>query len=187
MPCSAGRTDDVIVLASGEKVVPLPQEGVLVASPFIAGVVMFGRGKSQCGVIVEPRSGHEVGGNDLASLEEFRNKIWPSVEEANRHAPTFGRIFKEMILVTDHARPLPRAAKGTAIRKQAWNIYADEIEKAYEAAQDSADARGIDPPSKWEAEDVEEWLIRLSASVNDGAKLSPSRDIFDQGFDRSVY
>lgn len=52
----------------------------------------------------------------------------PVIEEANRVAPAFARIFKEMIIVTDPARPLPRAAKGTVVRPQALEAYAEEIE-----------------------------------------------------------
>lgn len=53
----------------------------------------------------------------------------PSVEEANVPAPAFARIFKEMILVTVPGKPLPRAGKGTIIRKQAMALYADEIDR----------------------------------------------------------
>jgi hypothetical protein len=54
------------------------------------------------------------------------------VEEANRPAPAFSRIFKEMIIVTDPARPLPRAAKGTIMRVQALRLYANEIDELYD-------------------------------------------------------
>jgi hypothetical protein len=53
----------------------------------------------------------------------------PVVEEANHIAPTFARLFKEMIIVTDPSRPLPRAAKGTIIRKQALALYEKEIDE----------------------------------------------------------
>lgn len=53
------------------------------------------------------------------------------MEKANHAAPAFGRIFKEMIIVTDPARPLPRAAKGTIIRPQALALYANDIEELY--------------------------------------------------------
>ena len=53
------------------------------------------------------------------------------MEEANSSAPTFAKIFKEMILVTDPSKPLPRAPKGTIIRKQATNLYAAEIDRLY--------------------------------------------------------
>lgn len=52
----------------------------------------------------------------------------PVVEEANKNSPTFGRIFKEMILVTSDDKPMLRAAKGTALKKATMKIYQDEID-----------------------------------------------------------
>ena len=52
----------------------------------------------------------------------------PVVEEANRSAPTFARIFKEMILVTEESKPLPRVVKGTVAKHAAFKLYADEID-----------------------------------------------------------
>ena len=42
--------------------------------------------------------------------------------------PSFSKIYKEMILVTDKTRPLPRAGKGTLMRKAALKEYHNEIE-----------------------------------------------------------
>lgn len=163
---SAGRKDDVLVLGTGkctnpsyvridsnrrslgEKVVPIPQEGIITASPLVSGAVMFGRGRNQCGLLVEPRPEHNVDPTDPDSLVAFRKKIWcvyalsfgavsylykrrPVVEEANKIAPTFARIFKEMIIATDPARPLPRAGKGTVIRPQSLSLYSDDIDRLY--------------------------------------------------------
>ena len=105
---------------------------------------MFGRGQNQCGILLEPAAQYVVDPTDRVEMAKFRNMIWcasrsfakvkglnvsprPIIEEANRNAPTFARIFKEMIIVTDKARPLPRAAKGTVIRKQALSLYENEI------------------------------------------------------------
>jgi len=52
----------------------------------------------------------------------------PVIEEANKSAPAFSRIFKEMILVTSPAKPLPRAGKGTVMRKATLRVFAEEIE-----------------------------------------------------------
>ncbi len=62
-------------------------------------------------------------------FKETHSFLRPTVEEANRTAPAFGRIFKEMILVADAARPFPRAGKGTFIRKQVIALYQDDIDK----------------------------------------------------------
>ena len=53
----------------------------------------------------------------------------PYVEQANEEAPAFARIFRDMIILTDPSRPLPRTAKGTFRRKPSLDLYADDIEK----------------------------------------------------------
>lgn len=53
----------------------------------------------------------------------------PIVEEANKVGPAFSRIFKEMILITSPDKPLPRAGKGTVMRKAALALYNDEIDQ----------------------------------------------------------
>lgn len=52
----------------------------------------------------------------------------PIIEEANKHSGTHARIDKDMVILTDAARPLPRAAKGTVIRKQTLTLYENDIE-----------------------------------------------------------
>ncbi|KAJ3537775.1 hypothetical protein NM688_g6625 [Phlebia brevispora] len=178
-----GRKDDVLVLGSGEKIVPLPQEGRITASPMVAAAVMFGRGKSQCGVLIEPRPQFAVNVHDEESVIAFRNEIWPVIEEANATAPTFARIFKEMILIADPARPLPRAAKDTVIRKQSLALYNEEIDALYRTLAESADIKNIPPSPSWLPSDVESWLIRLSTDINRNVPISPTIDVFDQGFD----
>ena len=73
---SVGRADDVIMLASGEKTVPAPMEGIISSSPFVQGVFMFEREQNQVGIIVEPRSEHAVDIRDDNAIAEFRDKIW---------------------------------------------------------------------------------------------------------------
>ncbi|KIP04467.1 hypothetical protein PHLGIDRAFT_193243, partial [Phlebiopsis gigantea 11061_1 CR5-6] len=179
-----GRKDDVIVLSTGEKVVPIPQEGLITSSPLASGAVMFGRGRDECGILIEPSGQFAVNPADPAAVREFRNKIWPVIEEANAVAPAYARIFKEMIIVTDPAKPLPRAAKGTVVRPQALDAYAQEIDNLYQTVADSTDSRGIAPPPTWAREDIEQWLLQHCTSINNGVPISPSRDFFDQGFDR---
>ncbi|OAX30525.1 acetyl-CoA synthetase-like protein, partial [Rhizopogon vinicolor AM-OR11-026] len=95
-----GRVDDVLILSSGEKTVPAPMENIVSASRYVNGTVMFGRQRNQVGILIEPRAGYEIDVDDETQVAEFRNQVWPEVEEANKEAPAFSRIFKEMILVT---------------------------------------------------------------------------------------
>lgn len=73
---SVGRTDDVITLESGEKVVPIQMEGVIVASPLVQGVIMFGRERNQVGVLVEPSPEHIIDLLDENAVVAFKNEIW---------------------------------------------------------------------------------------------------------------
>ena len=54
--------------------------------------------------------------------------VRPVVEEANKDAPNFSRIFKEMTLVTSADKPMLRAGKGTVTKKATINLYEPEID-----------------------------------------------------------
>ncbi|KAG1870691.1 putative aminoadipate reductase [Suillus subalutaceus] len=179
-----GRIDDVLVLSSGEKTVPAPMESTICANPYVNGAVLFGRGRNQVGILIEPRAGCEIDVDDEKQLAEFRNRVWSDVEEANKEAPAFSRIFKEMILVTRSDKPMPRAGKGTVNKKATVKLYEEEIDALYETVEGSAKA-GIDVPlpTSWTAADVEEWLKVHAAAVNADKAVDPDADLFAQGFD----
>ncbi|KZP06375.1 acetyl-CoA synthetase-like protein [Athelia psychrophila] len=171
-----GRRDDVLILASGENVVPNPLENIVMSSPLVGGIVVFGHGRNQVGVLLEPQPG--VDGSDVTM---FRNLVWPVVEEANRTSAAFSRIFKEMILVTKPDKPLPRVAKGTVAKKATVKLYAPEIDELYETVE--ASAGNVEPPSSWAAVDVESWLSVQAVDINSNKPVDADIDLFSQGFD----
>ena len=63
-------------IATGENVVPIPQEGHLVANTFIAGAVLFGRGRDFPGVLIEPHAAHVFDTADESAVRAFIDKIW---------------------------------------------------------------------------------------------------------------
>ncbi|KAH9951150.1 hypothetical protein B0H21DRAFT_855734, partial [Amylocystis lapponica] len=178
-----GRLDDVIVLGTGEKSVPIPQEHLITAHSFVSGALMFGRGRMQVGVLVEPHPAHAVEPGNEKALVEFRNAIWPQVEKANQDAPAFGRIFKEMIIVAYPARPFERSAKGTINRKKTLALYEEDTETLYRVVDSSKDVTDIPPPPSWSAPSVLMWLRTHAASLNRDVVPTPNEDIFEQGFD----
>jgi hypothetical protein len=107
--------------------VPGPIEGTVLAHPAVRGVVAFGRERTQIGLLVEPAEEHGVNPLDEHALAAYRNTIWGAVEAANRDSPAFGRVYKEMILVTSPSKPLPRAGKGTVQKKAALELYDEDI------------------------------------------------------------
>ncbi|KAI6138696.1 putative non-ribosomal peptide synthetase [Pisolithus thermaeus] len=179
-----GRLDDVLMLSTGEKTVPAPMEIVIGTSRQVLGVCMFGRGRSQVGVLVEPRPQYAVDVEDEKQVAEFRNLIWPVVEEANKDAPNFSRIFKEMILVTSRDKPMTRAGKGTVTKKATISLYESEIDALYQSVEASA-ITGIEVPlpSEWTPPKIEGWLVIHATAVNTNQPVDPDVDLFDQGFD----
>ena len=65
----------MIVLVSGEKIVPAPMESIIGSSPMVQGVVMFGRQRNQVGILVEPRPEYCVDTENDQAIQEFRDKV----------------------------------------------------------------------------------------------------------------
>ncbi|KZT07261.1 acetyl-CoA synthetase-like protein [Laetiporus sulphureus 93-53] len=119
-------------LHAGWNFVPIPQESHLGGHPLIDGAVMFGRtGYIWPGVLIEPAPSHAMKRGDQEAANKFIDRVWRQIEEANEQAPVFGRIYRELIIVADAERPLPRAAKGTVQRKLALALYAEDIDALY--------------------------------------------------------
>ncbi|KAK7033979.1 hypothetical protein VNI00_012606 [Paramarasmius palmivorus] len=176
-----GHVDDVLIHSSGEKTVPAPMESIMLRNQHIKSLVVFGHGKAQPGLLVEP---HEHG----HSIEEFRNLVWPAVEAANAIAPAFSWIYKEMIITTSLDRPLPRTAKYTLIRKQALKMYEKDINELYKTIESYANGSSgatITPPSLWSSSALSEWLIAQTQDITSRSEpsLSYQTNLFDWGID----
>ncbi|KAG6840631.1 hypothetical protein C0991_005483 [Blastosporella zonata] len=145
---------------------------------------MFGRERDRTGILIEPADGIVIDMKDPIQLIHFIDRIWPTVEEANKDAPSFSRIFKEMILVTSEAKPLPRAGKGTVMRKAALLLYEPEIVALFDAMKYNIETvESIAPPATWSIAGVEVWIMEQAVSLTKGVNLTPSSDLFEQGFD----
>ncbi|GBE89735.1 acetyl-CoA synthetase-like protein [Sparassis crispa] len=174
-----GRVDDQIMLSTGEKTNPTPLEAIFVTDPHIKHALMFGRGRFQNGVLVQPTEPFDS--SDEGELADFRNKIWPTVEQVNEYAPSHSRVFKEMIIVTNPSKPFQLTAKGTIRRQICIDAYADEIEAVYKAVQDSSDVE-VPIPVSWTSDTTLEFIRELVERVMQ-MKLSDDDDLFQQGCD----
>lgn len=126
----------------------------------------------------------------------------PIIEEANKVAPAFSRIFKEMILVASKDKPLPRAGKGTVMRKAALTEYQNEIDEMlvtfrlkvpvkltylyfrYAKIEATANVEAVVPPTSWDTESVSSWLLNQISEIVLNQPISLSGDLFEQGLDR---
>ncbi|EMD35494.1 hypothetical protein CERSUDRAFT_157295 [Gelatoporia subvermispora B] len=174
-----GRADDQIMLSTGEKTNPGPLEAILLKDASIAAAIMFGRGRFQNGVLIQPKEG--VDPTDEKQLAAFRNKIWPTVERMNEYAPQHSRVFKEMIVVTSPSKPLEFTAKGTPRRQVCLNAYEAEIDAAYAAAENSSQT-DLAPPPEWTQDTVSAFIRAVVEKVLTSS-LADDADLFQHGCD----
>lgn len=176
-----GRKDDQIMLSTGEKTNPGPLEGILAQDPHILSAVMFGRGRFQNGVIVDPKTQFAFDPKDEAKLESFRKLIWPTVERLNAYAPQHSRLFKEMILVASPSKPFVYTAKMTARRQAILKDYDAEINTLYDTVEQTSQV-DIPLPVDWTPSQSLDYMRRIvhkvmTQNVPDGV------DIFQHGCD----
>ncbi|KDQ52238.1 hypothetical protein JAAARDRAFT_184391 [Jaapia argillacea MUCL 33604] len=176
-----GRVDDQIMHSTGEKTNPGPIESILLKDPLISQVVMFGRGRFYAGILVSPVPEQAFEPSHVERLESFRDEIWKSVETANAFAPSHSRIFKEMILVADPAKPFELTPKGTPRRQAVLAAYANEIEVLYASVEQSTQ-KDLDPPLIWTLESATEF-VRLALKKTLSVPVGDEDDIFQQGCD----
>ncbi|KAF9812923.1 hypothetical protein IEO21_05878 [Rhodonia placenta] len=181
-----GRTDDQIMHSTGEKASlaltnPGPLEEILRKDPYVSDCIIFGRGRFQAGVLVQPRSEIRLDLSDDARVASFRNKIWPSVEKMNAFAPQHSRIFKEMILIAKPSKPFSYTHKGTVRRAPAIKDYEEEINALYDAV-DSSSQSAMEPPAHWDDKSAASF-IRTVVEKLVAVLLKDEDDIFQHGCD----
>lgn len=175
------RADDVIVLSSGEKTVPSQMETIIGCCPYVNGAVMFGRERNQVGVLIEPTVDHFIDVDNEEQVAQFRNRVWPYVEDANASVPTYSCIFKEMILVARRDKPVSRTMKGTIERKAALQAYEQEINALYDVVGLSHEVGNNTLPIQWTENELTSWLLLQASNVR--TDIKPTVDLFAQGFD----
>ncbi|OQE38082.1 hypothetical protein PENCOP_c009G05932 [Penicillium coprophilum] len=128
----SARADDVIVFLNGEKTNPVSMEQHIAASnPEVSAVIVAGTHRFQASLIVDFSGDGDMGPSERAAAIE---KIWPSIEEANRACPAHARLARTHILFTTSEKPMPRTAKGTIQRAGALALYAPELDALYVSA-----------------------------------------------------
>ncbi|THV01949.1 acetyl-CoA synthetase-like protein [Dendrothele bispora CBS 962.96] len=177
-----GRVDSQIIHSSGEKTNPGPLESIMNQDPHVTASVMFGHGKFQAGIIIEPIKEEQFDPKDEVKLGEFRNKIWHTVERMNDFAPQHSRIFKEMILVASPSKPFTYTAKNTPRNNAIIKKYASEIEAIYNSLEESTQS-SIPVPAQWDLEPSTEFVRAVVKKVLAIEDIGDEEDVFQRGGD----
>ena len=122
------RIDDRITLENGEKVLPLPIEGRIRQDELVREAVVVGVDRAIPGVLIFRAS-------DNLSTEEFLDAVWPSIEDANSRAESFSQITKDMIAILPSKVDYPKTDKGSIIRAQVNEKFADYIDEMYHSLE----------------------------------------------------
>lgn len=69
--------------------------------------------------------------SDHLSNEEFLDAVWPSIEDANSRAESFSQITKDMVAILPSNVEYPKTDKGSIIRAQVNEKFADYIDEMY--------------------------------------------------------
>lgn len=118
------RIDDRITLENGEKVLPLPIEGRIRQEDLVREAVVVGVDRAIPGVLIFRAS-------DDLSAEEFLDVVWPSIEDANSRAESFSQITRDMVVILPSDVEYPKTDKGSIIRAQVNEKFADYIDEMY--------------------------------------------------------
>ncbi|PQE27028.1 thioester reductase domain-containing protein [Rutstroemia sp. NJR-2017a BBW] len=127
-----GRSDDVIVCSTGQKVNPIGMEGLVNSHPSVVSAIVCGQGRERVSLLVEARNPPRAEDEGAALIKE----LWPLIEKANEKKSRYGRITEKLILFTKVGKPMARAGKGTVLRKVTEELYKEELEDMYLAAKD---------------------------------------------------
>jgi len=138
-----GRSDDLIVLATGEKVRPGFLENSLSQTPLVRAAVVFGDGRFELGIIVEPSNWELVHQEDVQGTKELVDKLWQVVVTANAMMDNHAQVSsRSSIIVTPPEKPIPRSDKGSPMRKETYALFSGEIDAVYDRLKNGI-ANGI--------------------------------------------
>lgn len=173
-----GRSDDVIVFSTGEKINPLTMEGVIGIHPDVSSALVVGQGRFQSALLIEAKRPPIT----LDEQETLLEDIWPAIERANEDCPAHGKILKHLVLFATAEKPMLRAGKGTVQRMSTVELYKEELDTLY--AQQSGSRR---PTENLLRLHREESLIRtlqpiVEEEIHTGHFLNED-DLFALGLD----
>ncbi|KAK9414371.1 putative Carrier domain-containing protein [Seiridium unicorne] len=135
----AGRTDDLICLATGEKVRPTILESLLRQQDGVKDVSVFGDNRFELGVIIEPVK--EIKGDELESFKDF---CWSVIQDTGRQMDAHARITSPAAILIVSPGDLPRSDKGSILRQAVTRKFASEIEVVYRNLEAITDAPPLD-------------------------------------------
>ncbi|PSK42889.1 hypothetical protein B9Z65_6843 [Elsinoe australis] len=166
------RLDDTIVLENGEKANPLVPEGVIRQNEHVAEAIVFGANKPRLGAFVIPATTTSLDDGALVDA------IMPSIEEANKVAPAFAQLSRDMVQVLPREVQYRRTDKGTVIRAAFYRDFAKKIDALY---VDEQSGTAVLPRNELLGFLRSEFSARVT--LKEGEQIQDTTDLFSLGVD----
>ena len=143
----------------------------------VKGCLVVGQGRFQVAALVEPTDPEQ----DRTALFD---EVWPFLQKANGNAVKQGRIARELVLFTKPDKPLARAGKGTIQRAASNQLYAQEIEEAYQRLENGVEYERASPDISLDSlEETETSLGRFLLKQLELDGTNYKQDFFTLGMD----
>jgi thioester reductase-like protein len=139
-----GRTDDLIVLSTGEKFNPIPAELMLKGCSVVKDTLIVGDGRNQAALLVEC----DAEATARMSHEEILSELWPFVQRVNLTLPTQGRVLKTNIIFASAEKEFSRSPKGSVQRKATVASFESELNGLYSNGKSLPNGKGHDQSTK---------------------------------------
>lgn len=179
-----GRIDDLIVLKTGEKVMPQLLEAALHDNPAVKTAICLGHGRFEIVVLIEPTQSirDENGVVEDVQVAKLITSVWETISAKNPDLDQPGRISSsKAIFIKPPSKAIPRTDKGSVSRQQVYEVFADEIDAAYAAVDGDVQA---DPVLLKSLRDNTESAIRsMVDKVLPDSDLTAAQDFFESGMD----
>ncbi|KAI0908240.1 hypothetical protein F4823DRAFT_599854 [Ustulina deusta] len=176
-----GRTDNWVVMSNGLKMDPTQTENAVTAHQNVAGALVTGSHRFRLCLLIELKP--ESAPKTEEERQNVLDELWPTIDEANKAAPRFGQVPKELVILASPSKPFSRASKGTIQRRLSIAAYEDEIEELYAKAEEGLLTNGLPPLKSTSANDLLPFLSGIYSETLDNHEIEVDDDLFAKGLD----
>ncbi|KAK7756911.1 putative secondary metabolism biosynthetic enzyme [Diatrype stigma] len=172
-----GRTDDLIVLKTGEKVMPRKIEEALNADPVIKTSVCVGQGFFEVIVIIEPIKSD-------TDPELLKEHVWRLISDINPKLDQHARISsKEAIIIKPVSKTIPRSDKGSVMRREVHELFKQEIDAAYAAMESGLAGCSFELDTGDIQGSIRKMITSLTSNTSALETIDAGEDFFENGMD----
>ncbi|PLB49801.1 acetyl-CoA synthetase-like protein [Aspergillus steynii IBT 23096] len=169
-----GRTDDILVLSTGEKINPLPVQDAVSAIPGVRSALVVGNKQPYPGLLIE------LGFDAIfpEAKELIMSRLDKTLADTNFQGSRDAHIQLKDVIWAGPEKPLARNAKGNLRRSAIEKDYEDEINRLY--GNDDSLISELDPSSE---QTLFSGLLEMAGQLVSIDDLDIDEDLFDSGLD----